>query len=216
MTASMAQRAEQPDRPVTGIYMLDPVHTFVLFSARHLVIGRVVGRFVGLIGTLAVTTRLEDWAVSTRIEVASLTTGCAKRDEDLRGPDFFDATQYPTIRFEGHTMRPANDHWIMNGALTIRDLTVPVALDVWFRGTANTTPPRAGFHASTTVRRADFGMKRDLITEIGTSASPDVTIEIDAEATLTTTSTERRFRSARPAEPSPDPIPATHPRKEKP
>jgi polyisoprenoid-binding protein YceI len=183
MTASMAQRAEQPDRPATGIYMLDPVHTFVLFSARHLVIGRVVGRFDRLTGTLAVTTRLEDWAVSATIEAASLTTDCGKRDQDLRGRDFFDVTHYPTIRFEGHGMQSADDHWIMDGALTIRELTVPVALDVWFRGTANTTPPRAGFHASTTIRRADFGMKRDLITEIGTSPSPDVMIEIDAEAT---------------------------------
>ena len=73
----------------------------------------------------------------------------------------------------------------MNGALTIRDIGAPVALDVRFRGTANTTPRRVGFHASTAVRRADFGMKRDLITEIGTSLSPDVMIEIDAEATHT-------------------------------
>jgi polyisoprenoid-binding protein YceI len=80
-------------------------------------------------------------------------------------------------------MRPAGDHWIMNSALTIRDLTVRVAFDIRFRGTANTTPPRVGFHASTAVRRADFGMKRDLITEIGTSPFPDVMIEIDAEAT---------------------------------
>jgi polyisoprenoid-binding protein YceI len=198
MSAVVAQRSEEPDRPVTGIYTIDPVHTFVLFSARHLVIGRVVGRFDRLIGTLAVTSRLEDWAVSTRIEAASLTTDCEKRDQDLCGPDFFDATQYPTIRFEGHGLRPANDHWIMNGALTIRDLTVPVALDVWFRGTASTTPPRAGFHASGTVRRADFGMKRDLITEIGTSASPDVTIEIDVEATLAPMSTERSVQTGKP------------------
>jgi polyisoprenoid-binding protein YceI len=183
MTATAAPRAEQPVRPATGIYTLDPVHTFVLFSARHLVIGRVVGRFDRLIGTLTATSKLEDWAVSATIEAASLTTDCAKRDDDLHGPDFFDATRYPTMHFEGHGMRPAGDHWIMNGALTIRDLTVPVTLDVWFRGTAKTTPPRVGFHASTAVRRADFGMRRDLITEIGTSPSPDVLIEIDAEAT---------------------------------
>lgn len=187
MTATVdvrdGSRSEQPDRPASGMYTLDPVHTFLLFSARHLVVGRVVGRFDRLAGTLTVTDRLEDWAVSATIEAASLTTDCAKRDDDLRGPDFFDVTRFPTIRFEGHSMRPASDHWMMNGALTIRDLTIPVALDVWFRGTAKTTPPRVGFHASTAVRRADFGMKRDLITEIGTSPSPDVMIEIDAEAT---------------------------------
>jgi len=176
--------AGQPDRPAAGIYTLDPVHTFVLFSARHLVIGRVVGRFDRLKGTITVTERPEDWAVSATIDGASLTTDWPERDDDLRGPDFFDVTRFPTIRFEGHGMRPASDHWIMNGALTIRELTVLVALDVWFRGTAKTAPPRAGFHASSAVRRADFGMRRDLITEIGTSIAPDVTIAIDAEATL--------------------------------
>jgi polyisoprenoid-binding protein YceI len=190
MTAAVGLRdrraGEQHDRPAAGVYIIDPVHTFVLFSARHLVIGRVVGRFTLLKGTLTVTEKPEDWAVRATIRAESLTTDCGKRDQDLRGPDFFDATQHPTIRFEGHAMRPARDHWIMDGALTIRDLAVPVELHVWFRGTANTTPPRAGFHASTAVRRADFGMKRDLITEIGTSTAPDVTIEIDAEATLTT------------------------------
>jgi polyisoprenoid-binding protein YceI len=93
MTATVAPRAEQPDWPGTGIYTLDPVHTFVLFSARHVVIGRVVGRFDRLKGTLTVTNRFEDWAVSATIEAASLTTDCAKRDRDLRGPDFFDVTR---------------------------------------------------------------------------------------------------------------------------
>jgi polyisoprenoid-binding protein YceI len=199
MTATRTGRAGDPaaDRPATGVYAVDPVHTFVVFSARHLVIGRVVGRFDRLTGTLTVTEQLENWTVSATIDAASLTTHCGERDDDLRGPDFFDVTQFPTIRFEGCGVRPAGDGWILDGALTIRSVTVPVTLDLRFRGTAHSTPPRAGFHASTAVRRADFGMKRDLITEVGTSAAPDVTIEIDAEATLTPMSTEPALRSAR-------------------
>ncbi len=189
-----ARQAEQPERPATGIYILDPVHTFVLFSARHLVIGRVIGRFDGLKGTITVTDQPEDWIVHATIDAASLITDCDKRDEDLRGKDFFNITRFPTIHFDGHGMSAAGDHGIMDGALTVRDLTVPVALDVKFRGAANTTPPRAGFHASTAVRRADFGMKRDLMTEIGTSTSPDVIIEIDAEATLAPESTGTCFQ----------------------
>jgi polyisoprenoid-binding protein YceI len=179
-----APTAGQPDRPAPGVYTLDQVHTFVLFSARHLAIGRVVGRFDRLKGAITVTDRLEDWAVGATIDATSLTTHCGKRDEDLRGPDFFNVTQFPKIRFDGHGIRSVGGHWTMDGALTIRDVTLPVALDVWFRGTAGTTPRRAGFHASTAVRRADFGMTRDLLTEIGPSTAPDVTIEIDAEATL--------------------------------
>ena len=68
MTATRTGRAGDPaaDRPATGVYAVDPVHTFVVFSARHLVIGRFVGRLDRLNGTLTVTERLEDWTVNRR------------------------------------------------------------------------------------------------------------------------------------------------------
>jgi polyisoprenoid-binding protein YceI len=71
----------------------------------------------------------------------------------------------------------------MDGRLTVHGVSTPVTLSIVFRG-ANGTPVRAGFHATAALRRADYGMKRDLITEIGFSAAPDVTIDIEAEATL--------------------------------
>jgi polyisoprenoid-binding protein YceI len=72
----------------------------------------------------------------------------------------------------------------MDGSLTVRNVISAVPLAIWFRGMATVSPARAAFHASTAVRRADFGMRRDLVTHTGSSTTPDVAIQIEAEATL--------------------------------
>lgn len=176
--------ARQPDRPAGGYYALDPAHTFALFFARHLGVGQVVGRFNRLDGTVIVTEELSRWLVSATIDAASVDSDCERRDADLRGPDFFDVLRFPAISFDGRGVRAEGDHWIMDGSLTVRNVISSVALAIWFRGTASVSPARVAFHASTAVRRADFGMKRDLIAHIGSSTAPDVAIQIEAEAAL--------------------------------
>jgi len=107
------------------------------------------------------------------------------RDEDVRGPDFFAAAKYPTIEYHGRGVRKSGKGWIVDGALTIRNITKTVPLWFEFKGTAPTkagTPRRISFHATAAVKRADFGTTGELLDEIGVvSNKPDVWINIDAE-----------------------------------
>lgn len=179
--------SKDPALPLEGAYSIDPPHTFVEFSAQHQVVGRVHGRFDRTTGTVIVADDLEDCRVDISIDAASLSTQQDRRDADLRGPDFFDTDNHPTISYHGRGIRKSGDGWVCDGQLTIRDVTVPVPLKFEFRGTAPAQegrPTRVAFHGTAAVQRADFKMTRELTKEIGTvTESPDVWIEIDSELT---------------------------------
>ncbi|MGO9790630.1 MAG: YceI family protein [Solirubrobacteraceae bacterium] len=122
-----------------GVYDVDPVHTFVMFRVRHLIVGRVDGRFTAFQGQFTV---VEDPARSfDRFEVtfepASLDTHVKMRDDDLRSPRFLDTDHFPTIVLTGGTSsRVGDDGWTVDAEITIRAVTRPVVLRVTFRGMA--------------------------------------------------------------------------------
>ncbi len=174
-----------PPAPAPGAYTLDPAHSFIHFAAQHLVVGRVRGRFDEMSGTFVAGSDPQSSRVDVCIDAGSLDTQNDLRDADLRGPDFFDAAAFPTIQYHATGLRRVGEKWVVDGTLTIREIARPVPLELVYRGTA---PPRPGepsriaFHATAAVKRADFGMTRGLLDEIGLVADkPDVWIEIDAE-----------------------------------
>lgn len=172
--------------PTPGVYEIDSPHTFAYFNARHKVVGLVRGRFDEVSGTVTVAQDPSASAVDISIDAASVSTQNDIRDEDLRGPDFFDAKKFPTITYRGRGIRLDGESWTMDGALTIRGITRVVPLKFVFNGTAPSSPgkpSRVAFHATAGVKRADFGMTRELLEELGASpsAGPDVEIEIDTE-----------------------------------
>ena len=175
-----------PSLPRPGSYTLDAVHTFVYWTAQHKVVGKVRGRFDRMTGTIVVRADAAACSVDVAIESASLSTQNPIRDEDVQGPDFFDAKNFPVITYRGAGIRKSGEGWVLDGALTIRSITKTVPLQFSFRGLARAVqgkPDRVAFHASTAVQRAEFGMTRELLDEIGTrSTRPDVWIEIDSEA----------------------------------
>ena len=178
-----------PTLPAPGVYAFDPVHTFLIFAARHVIVGMVRGRFGELEGSVTIDPDLGACAVGVSIDAASIETHNATRDADLRGPDFFHVEQYPTIRYEGHGVERSADGWVVNGALTVRDVTQLVSLEFKYNGVSRSPgqPDRIGFHGRASVKREDFGMTRDLLVEIGArSDRPDTWIEIDAEAIAVT------------------------------
>jgi polyisoprenoid-binding protein YceI len=126
-----------------------------------------------------------DSSLDVSIDASSLSTQNSVRDKDLRGPDFFDAANFPAIQYHGRGIRRAGDGCVVEGSLTLRGTTKPVPLSFTFKGTAPAQPGKPGcvaFRATAAVKRADFGMTRELLDEIGAvSPSPDVWIEIDAE-----------------------------------
>ena len=174
--------------PVPGTYELDPPHTFAYFDARHLVVGLVRGRFDKTTGTITVAQDPAACSLNVTIDATSISTQNSVRDDDLRGPAFFDVKNFPTMTYVGHGCRKSSGNsWTVDGSLTIRGITKVVPLRFTFNGTAPAQagkPARVAFHGSAGTKRADFWMTRDNLIELGPSPAPgpDVQIEIDAEA----------------------------------
>jgi polyisoprenoid-binding protein YceI len=153
---------------------LDASHSLVEFSARHMMITKVKGRFTELEGTIEFDeTDAADARVEVEIGAASITTGVDQRDEHLRSADFLDVGSFPTITFrsrqvEGLSSVPGASFRVI-GDLTIRDVTREVVLEAVFEGTG--TDPwggeRASFSASGAVDRRDFGLTWNQALETG-------------------------------------------------
>lgn len=197
VTGVACDRANKPDsprglarevsssEPAAGAYVLDPDHSFIYFAAQHMVVGTVRGRFNTMTGAAVAGNDPLSSTVDVVIEAASLDAQNDSRDAHLRGPDFFDVTAFPRIEYHGTGFRRVGEGWIVDGSLTIRGVAREVPLELVFKGTAPLQagkPTRIAVHASAAVKRADFGMTRGLLDEIGmVSAKPDVRIEIDGE-----------------------------------
>jgi len=172
--------------PSPGTYTLDPTHSSVSFSARHLMVSKVRGRFGVTGGTVVVGKNPLESSVEASIDAASVSSGDDKRDAHLRDPDFFDVGQYPTVTFRSTKLEPAKDgEYHLHGDLTIKDVTRPVVLDLEYLGTA-TAPWGAtsiGFTATTVVNRKDWGLEWNVALESGGFVVGDkITLTIDAEA----------------------------------
>jgi polyisoprenoid-binding protein YceI len=181
-----------PMLPASGTYTIDTVHSFIYFGAWHHVVGLVRGRFEKVEGTITVSQDLAACAVDITIDTSSISTQNSERDEDLRGPDFFDVKKFPAMTYRGRGIRRTpGGSWLMDGSLNIRGVTKVVLLTFTFKGAFPDTPPgkptRVAFHGSATTKRAEFGMVRDNLAELGVPPAPgsDVAIEIDVEADAT-------------------------------
>ena len=158
----------------TSAWQLDPAHSSVEFSIKHMMMTTVRGRFKDVQATLTANEEHpEGCCVEVEIDVASIDTGAADRDAHLRGPDFFDAERYPKITFrstraEGDFAQEG-DHFRVVGDLTIRDTTMEVILDCEFegRGTDPWGKERAGFSAKGEIDRRDWGLKWNQVIETG-------------------------------------------------
>ncbi len=166
-------------------WAIDPAHTTVEFAVKHLMISTVRGRFGDLSGTVELDD--ENPAASTvdvTISVASIDTRQADRDAHLRSPDFFDVEHFPAMRFKSTRITRDGDALSVEGDLTIRGVTRPVALRVTEEG--RTQDPwgghRVGYTASTRINRGDFGLTWNQALETGGFVVGDeVKISADVE-----------------------------------
>lgn len=172
--------------PASGLYTIDPVHTFVGFAAQHLVVGRVRGRFERVRGTVTIADDPTASAVDATIETGSISTLLAARDDDLRSERFLDAAAHPAMTYRSTEVieRPRGE-WNVLGNLTVRGVTHRVPLTVRFGGsiTDSAGKPRASFHATATITRSEFGVVAELSQEAGSMMiGDDITIDLEAEA----------------------------------
>jgi polyisoprenoid-binding protein YceI len=167
-------------------WQLDPAHTMVEFSARHLMITTVKGRFGKVSGTVTFDATVPRQPnVEVEIDAASLDTREERRDNHLRSADFLDVEKHPTLRFRGTRIEgdPVGE-FELHGELTIRGVTRKVVLDVSHegRGIDPWGVEHLGFIAKTRIDRKDFGLLWNVALEAGgVLVGDEIKISIDAQ-----------------------------------
>lgn len=169
-------------------WQIDPMHTNVEFTVRHMMISNVKGQFQKTAGTITVDGADATSArIDATIDATSIDTRVERRDADLKSPNFLDVAKYPTITFKSTKVEAAGPgKWKVTGDLTIHGVTKPVVLDVETSGAPIHDPmgnTRAGASATTKINRSDFGLTWNKVLESGgVMVGDEVAISIDVEA----------------------------------
>ena len=174
-----------PTAVSAAVWKLDPSHSTVEFSAKHMMFTTVKGRFADVEGTVTVNGDTPDTAVvEATMKAASIDTGTEQRDQHLRSADFLDAEKYPDVAFTSTQFTGTNERFTMTGDLTIRGTTKSVTLDVTYEG-AGTDPwggERMGFSADGKIDRRDFALTYNQVLEAGgVLVSNEIKLHIDAQ-----------------------------------
>ncbi|WP_460774953.1 YceI family protein [Microbacterium sp. GXF7504] len=170
-----------------GTWVLDPSHSEVRFTVRHMMISKVRGVFAVKTATIVAPENPLEASVTASAEAASLNTQDEGRDGHLRSADFFDVETHPTIDFVSTGVRVEGGDFLVDGDLTIRGTTKPVTFEVEFGGFG--TDPwgnyKAGATAKTVIDREDFGLTWNAALETGgVLVGKDVTIELDLQGSI--------------------------------
>ncbi|HTN21499.1 MAG TPA: YceI family protein [Pelobium sp.] len=151
-------------------WILDPTHSEIQFKVKHLVISTVTGTFKNFEASLI--TENEDFTdaeIDFSIAVDSIDTNQTDRDNHLKSADFFDAENFPAIKFKSTSFVKDGDDYILNGDITVKDITKPIKFDVEFGGTATDfyNNEKAGFEITGKISRKEFGLTWSAVTEAG-------------------------------------------------
>ena len=170
-----------------GTWVLDPAHSEVTFSVRHMMISKVRGEFGLKSATIEAPANPLEAKVTASVDAASISTGDQNRDNHLRSADFFDVETYPTIDFVSTGVRYEGGDFLVDGDLTMHGVTKPVTFELEFGGFG--TDPygnyKAGATAKTVVNREDFGLTWNAALESGgVLVGKDVTITLDLQGSV--------------------------------
>lgn len=169
----------------TGTWRVDPAHSSVEFVVRHLGLTKVRGRFTRFDATLDVGPDLDRTTLAATIDLASVDTSNPDRDAHLRSTDFFDTDRHPTMTFAATTIAADGEDYVVDGELTLNGVTRPVRLDVEFAGREvypMDQKSHAGFSATTTISRKDYGVDFDVPVGVDRVAIGDkVKVELEIQ-----------------------------------
>jgi polyisoprenoid-binding protein YceI len=170
---------------VAGTWAIDPVHSEVGFTVRHLMVSKVRGKFATYSGTITVADNPLDSKVEATIEAGSVSTGDDNRDGHLKTADFFEVEAHPNLTFTSTSVEPKGSDFVVTGDLSIRGVTRSVVLALEFNGVGPDPwgGTRAGFTAKTEISRKDFGMEFNMPLDGGgvvVSDKVQITLEIEA------------------------------------
>ncbi len=171
------------------VWTIDPAHTTIAFSVRHMMVSNVRGQFSKFNGSVdGAPAHPTDAKIAASIEAVSIDTANQKRDEHLRSPDFLDVVKFPMVTFASKKIEKVSDtKYKVTGDLTLHGVTKEIVLDV-----SDVTPPikdpmgnlRAGAEAKTTINRQDFGVSfNKTLDGGGLVVGDEIPITIDVEVT---------------------------------
>jgi polyisoprenoid-binding protein YceI len=171
----------------TGTWAIDPAHTEIGFTVRHLV-SKVRGKFETFEGTVTTGDDVTDSRVDVSVDLSSINTGTAARDDDLRSANFFEVDTYPTMTFASTSVvEKAPGELVVNGDLTIKGVTKPLELNVELLGEGPDPwgGTRIGVEATGLLSRKEFGIDFNIPVEGDRVMIGDkISIVINAEAVL--------------------------------
>ncbi|WP_181243241.1 YceI family protein [Glaciihabitans tibetensis] len=172
---------------VAGTWKLDPTHSDVSFSVRHLAISKVRGSFESFDVTVVTAEDPTQSTIEASIEIASVNTGQKDRDNHLKTGDFFLAEEFPTMNFVSTKISADGDDLVIEGDLTLRGVTKPVVLKGEFGGIVvdGYGQTKAAASVSTKINRLDFGVNWNAALEAGGfTLGNDVSIDVEVQVVL--------------------------------
>ncbi|AEA25500.1 YceI family protein [Pseudonocardia benzenivorans] len=172
---------------IAGVWDIDTAHSDISFSVRHMMVSKVKGRFGAFTGEITTGETLESSSVSVTIDASSIDTNQEQRDAHIRSADFFETDAHPQWTFRSTAVRAGGEGLLVDGDLTIKGVTKPVTLDVEVGGFGPDAygGTRAGFTATTTINRNDFGVDISMpLDGGGVVVGEKVQISLEIEAVL--------------------------------
>lgn len=172
-------------KPSTGTWTVDPTHTSVTMSVKHLMAATVRGSMSGVAGTIEQGATADTTSVSVALDAATINTGVADRDAHLRSPDFLDVENHPTITFDSSKITEHDGGFKVEGDLTIKSVTKPVTIDMSYGGLM--TDPwgneKAIFSGETVLNREEFGLTWNQALETGgVLVGKNIKVELEVQA----------------------------------
>jgi polyisoprenoid-binding protein YceI len=171
---------------IGGVWTIDPLHSRVGFSIRHVMVNDVHGQFKDFSGTIKVDEKnIPRSSVEFTAKVASIDTAVPKRDEHLRSPDFFDAKKYPNLTFKSNRIERTANGFKAYGTFTMHGVSKPLVIPFTVRGPIDDgwDSWRAGITSTLYINRLDYGVKYNQVLDNGGLALGNmVKVNLDLEA----------------------------------
>lgn len=185
-TVTLGRSATADALPPPGKWTVDPVHSAVTLTARHLGIASVSGTIGEFSATIQIAEPVEASTVHAVLKADSLTTGSKMRDDHLRSADLMDVSKFPEIVYEGTSVTPVSgERWTVEGTLTLHGESRPVQLDLSYLGTGPDPwgGQRAAFRATAELKREDFAVDWNQSLPTGAvliGSAVQITLDIEA------------------------------------
>ncbi|WP_318203597.1 YceI family protein [Streptomyces sp. SCL15-4] len=179
------QVAQPPEPPAPGDWNIEPAHSSIGFTARHIGLARIHGRFSSFAGVVRIAERMEQSMMHVVIDASSIDTGVRMRDDHLRSGDFLDVRRFPTLEFySDRFVHKGGNRWAVTGALSLHGVTRTVTLDTEYLGLGNGMEgeTRAACRATTELHRDDFTVSWQSMLARGIAAiGPSIRVDLDVQ-----------------------------------